>query len=156
MKKTVAVVLVGAVLALFTGTALAGSPEREVETEADLDGAQESPPVVTEMTGEVEIEIEDGELEFDLEVDDNSHDIFAVHVHCGMPGANGPVGVTLFTGSFTDDDGTVAEGTLTAPDAANGCGWADLDDVGAAIASGSAYVNVHTAAFGPGEIRGNL
>jgi hypothetical protein len=41
-------------------------------------------------------------------------------------------------------NGTLAEGTITAPDAGNGCGWADLAAVLAAIGSGATYVNVHT------------
>ena len=134
--------------------------DEEVETEADLDGSQEVPSVATNMTGEVEVEIEDGELEFELEVSSNTNDIFAAHIHCAPPGVNGPVGVTLFTGSFTAASGTVAEGTITAPDAGNGCGWADLSAVAAAIQSGNTYVNVHTTAASggvpSGEIRGNL
>jgi Cu/Zn superoxide dismutase len=132
----------------------------EVEAEADLNGGQEVPPVATNMTGEVEIEIEDNKLEFELEVENNSRDIFAAHIHCGIPGENGPVGVTLFMGSFTDEEGTLAEGVITAPDAGNGCGWEDLDDVAIAIINRATYVNVHTTAesggFPSGEIRGNL
>jgi hypothetical protein len=54
---------------------------------------------------------------------------------------------------------------VTAPDAANACGWTDLVDVVAAVESGNAYVNVHTndgvdppntgpGDFPGGEIRG--
>ena len=129
MKKLYATIVVLVVLLIVPGAA---SASLEVESEADLDGGQEVPAVVTTMTGEVEIEIEYGELEFELEVEDNTHDIFAAHIHCAPPGVNGPVGVTLFVGSFTADEGTVAEGTIAAPDAGNGCGWADLGDVAAA------------------------
>ena len=157
MKKVYTIILLLAALLMFTGTASAGF---EIEAEADLDGSQEVPAAVTNMTGEVEIEIEDGELEFELEVEDNIHDISAAHIHCAAPGVNGSVGVTLFSGSFTDAEGTLAEGTITAPNAGNGCGWADISAVAAAIASGNAYVNVHTTAASggvpSGEIRGNL
>ena len=157
MKRRYSIVFALGALVLFPSGVAASF---DIEAEADLDGSQEVGPVVTDMTGEVEIEIEDGELEFELEVEDNSSDIFAAHIHCAPPGDNGPVGVTLFVGSFTDDEGTVAEGTLSAPDAGNGCGWASLADVAAAIASGNTYVNVHTTAVSggvpSGEIRGNL
>jgi hypothetical protein len=64
-------------------------------------------------------------------------------------------------------DGTLAEGTITAPDAGNGCGWTDLAAVLAAISGGNTTVNVHTndgvppANTGPGdfpggEIRGQI
>ena len=157
MKRRYSIVLALGALVLFPSGVAASF---EFEAEADLDGGQEVPSVETDMTGEIELEIEDGELEFELEVEDNSNDIFAAHIHCAPPGVNGPVGVTLFVGSFTDDEGTVAEGTLSAPDAGNGCGWASLADVAAAIANGSTYVNVHTTAVSggvpSGEIRGNL
>ena len=56
---------------------------------------------------------------------------------------------------------------MTAPDPGNGCGWADLDAVVAALESGNAYVNVHTndgvdpidtgpGDFPGGEIRGQV
>ena len=41
-------------------------------------------------------------------------------------------------------NGTLAEGTITAPDPGNACGWVDLAAVLAAIGSGDTYVNVHT------------
>ena len=156
MKKLHATILALAGLLIVPG---AVSASFEVEAQADLDGSQEVPAVATAMTGEVEVEIEDGELEFELEVEDNSHDIFAAHIHCAPPGVNGPVGVTLLAGSFTAEEGTLAEGTITAPDAGNGCGWADLAAVASAIAGGDTYVNVHTTAASggtpSGEIRGN-
>jgi hypothetical protein len=134
--------------------------DSDVEIAADLDGSQEVPAVVTSMRGEVEVKIEDGQLEFALEVSSNTHDIFAAHIHCASPGINGPVGVTLFTGSFTDASGTLAEGTVMAPEAGNACGWIDIAAVTAAIQSGNTYVNVHTTAASggvpSGEIRGNL
>ena len=159
MKKLFAAFLALAVLLILAGTAFA-DPGSEVESEADLDGSQEVPPVVTAMFGEVEVEIDDGELEFELEVEGNTHDISAAHIHCAPPGSNGPVGVTLFLGSFTAADGTLAEGTIVVPDSGNGCGWADIAAVAAAIQSGNTYVNVHTTTASggtpSGEIRGNL
>jgi hypothetical protein len=96
--------------------------------------------------------------------------VVAAHVHCGAPGVNGPVGVTLFSGGTPGSgrvDGVLAKGAITAPDAGNGCGWATLADVTAAMQSGNAYVNVHTndgiaptntgpGDFPGGEIRGQL
>ena len=157
MKKFYVTVLVMVSLLFVIGGA---SADEEFEAEADLDGGQEVPAVATDMNGEVEVEIEDGELEFELEVEDNSHDIFAAHIHCAPAGANGPVGISLFSGSFTAEEGTVAEGTITSLNPGNGCGWATLSDVAAAIASGNAYVNVHTTSDSggvpSGEIRGQL
>jgi hypothetical protein len=89
--------------------------------------------------------------------------------HCGAVGVNGPVGVTLFSGPGAAGvvNGTLAEGTITAADTGNGCGWTDLASVLAAIQSGDTYVNVHTndgvappntgpGDFPGGEIRGQV
>jgi hypothetical protein len=72
--------------------------------------------------------------------------VFAAHIHCGAKGVSGPVGVTLFMGAPGGGaiSGTLAKGTITAPDAGNSCGWADLAAVVAAMNSGNTYVNVHT------------
>jgi hypothetical protein len=132
----------------------------EQEFEATLTGDQEVPPVETDMLGDVDVEIENNRLEVVLNVRNNMHDIFAAHIHCAPPGENGPVGVTLFMGSFTKESGVLAKGIIKAPDVGNECGWADIDDIVAAMQSGNAYVNVHTTAesggFPSGEIRGNL
>jgi hypothetical protein len=157
MKKLYTAILVIVTLLAFSMTASADS---EVESRARLDGSQEVPPVDTDMRGRIEVELEDGELEFRLEIENNTNDVFAAHLHCNSPGENGPVGVTLFMDSFTDEAGTLAEGTITAPDTDNACDWADIADVAEAIRSGNVYANVHTTAESggvpSGEIRGNL
>jgi hypothetical protein len=64
----------------------------------------------------------------------------AAHIHTGAPGSPGPVVLALCGPCQSPLSGS---GTAT-------------DTVVAAIQSGNAYVNVHTAANGPGEIRGQL
>jgi hypothetical protein len=137
---------------------------------ATLSGGQEVPPRDTQAVGVATFKLrEDGAaLAFKLNVA-NLDNVFAAHIHCGGVGVNGPVGVTLFMGSPAGGavDGTLAEGTITAPDAGNGCGWTDLAAVLAAMASGATYVNVHTndgvappdtgpGDFPGGEIRGQV
>ena len=134
--------------------------DSEVEFEATLAGDQEVPPVETTMRGDAEIEVENSRLEFELRVRNNMNEIFAAHIHCAPPDESGPIGVTLFMGSFTEESGLLAQGNITAPDADNECGWTDIDDIVAAMQSGNAYVNVHTTeesgGVPSGEIRGNL
>ena len=52
--------------------------------------------------------------------------------------------------------GILAQGPLLSTDSGNGCGWASLDDLIDAFMFGEAYVNVHTLANLPGEIRGQV
>jgi hypothetical protein len=150
----------GAVYEIFRVQGGNGGGDDEEEFEATLTGDQEVPPVETNMRGDVDVEVENNRLEVVLTVSSNTNEIFAAHIHCAPPGENGPVGVTLFMGSFTDERGLLARETVRDPDTDNECGWTDLDDIVAAVQSGSAYVNVHTTAESggvpSGEIRGNL
>lgn len=123
MKKFSLSILIVVILLATPTAALADSGP---EFEANLSGSEEVPPVATAMKGSAEFELDDGDLKFKLRVRNNTNDIFAADIHCGAPGANGAVGVTLFSGSFTAPRGLLARGTITAPDsetAAAGPAW---------------------------------
>jgi hypothetical protein len=166
MRRTIVLVLTAALAVLaLAPTAWAG--ENFV---APLSGDQEVPARDTPATGVAKFKLrEDGTvLLFKLNVE-NIDNVAAAHIHCGAVGVNGPVGVTLFTGSPASGafDGTLAEGTITAADPGNLCGWTDLASVLTAIHSGDTYVNVHTndgvappntgpGDFPGGEIRGQI
>ena len=133
------------------------APRVAVNFGAPLSGDQQVPtPVVTDGTGFAAISVNTAETELDfLLLAYDLEDVVAAHIHCAAVGANGPVGVTLFSGGPVAPDGTLASATITAPDAANACGWADMAAVAAALQSGDTYVNVHTFPANPGgEIRG--
>lgn len=103
-------------------------------------------------------------LSFKLNVA-NIRDVTQAHIHCGGPDVNGPVVAFLygFNAAGATVNGTLSEGTITAanviprPDSAV-CpgGIANFDEMIAAMQTGGAYVNVHTIALPPGEIRGHL
>ncbi len=155
MRRTFMLMLAAALVLLLAVPVYGGQNRNFV---APLDGGQENPPVDTDATGVAKFQLsKDGNtLEYKLIVA-NIENVFASHIHCGAVGVNGPVGVTLFSGGPTSANGTLAEGTITAPNPGNGCGWADLDAVLAAMESGGAYVNVHTFPANPGgEIRGQI
>jgi hypothetical protein len=122
-----------------------------------LDGSNEVPSVDTTGAGVfgASSNPEETELRFVL-VTFNLVDIVAAHIHCGAPGVNGPVGVTLFSGGPVTADGTLAQATVTSPDEGNDCGWGSVADVLAALRAGDAYVNVHTNSNPGGEIRGQV
>lgn len=124
---------------------------------AHLSGVEEVPPVDTRARGQAIFKInrEVAELDFKLIVA-NIEDVVAAHIHCAPKGVNGPVGVTLFSGGPVTVNGVLAQGTVTTPDAGNGCDWETIADVETAMRNDSAYVNVHTAANPGGEIRGQI
>ena len=154
----------------FVGAEEAPPGEDANNFTAQLDGNQEVPPRETEATGEASFQLSDEtELEFALTVL-NIQNLVAAHIHCAPAGENGAVGVTLF-GPVAPGGGAVdtfsAGGAITAPDAGNGCEWADVAAVVEAMRSGNAYVNVHTddgddppdtgpGDFPGGEIRGQI
>ena len=83
------------------------------------------------------------------------------HIHIGGVESAGPVVVFLFgfvPGGVTEN-GVLAEGSFTAANLiarpAIGFG-ATMPELVAAMTNGNAYVNVHTVAFPPGEIRGQI
>ena len=150
LRAIVAVLLAASVVLGLAGTGHAD----DLKFETKLTGAHEVPPVATDGEGEAKFVSDGASVAFELKWDDLTSPAFAAHVHCGAAGVNGPVGVTLFA-SPMGSEGEVA-GAFTAPDAGNGCGWDDLADVLGAMATGGAYVNVHTARHRGGEIRGQV
>ena len=163
----------GGLAALLLALAIVGLATASNEQKnfvATLSGDQEVPARDTQATGVAKFKLRaDGTaLLFKVNVE-NIENVFAAHIHCGAVGVNGPVGVTLFMGSPASGpfDGTLAEGTITAADPGNGCGWTDLASILAALRAGTTYVNVHTndgvappntgpGDFPGGEIRGQV
>lgn len=148
------IVLLAVMVAVFAMAPVA-SGQNDTFT-ASLKGSSENPANDSKAAGEAIVKLRDGEFSFKLIVA-NIDNAVAAHIHCGAVGVNGPVGVTLFSGSPTSDSGILAQGDITSPDPGNTCGWETLADVIADIEAGDAYVNVHTfPAFPGGEIRGQL
>ena len=149
MKRPIVIVAMVIAALSLAGTASAN----DLKFTAELTGAQERPtPVQTEGEGEAKFESDGTSVAFELKWKDLSSP--AISGHCGGPEETGPVGVTLFAGVM-GADGEV-QGSFTAPDPGNACGWQDLADVLEAMATGDAYVNVHSTLFPGGEIRGQV
>jgi len=124
------------------------------EFETEMDPRQENPPTDSDGEGEAEFDVRRDRVSFKLEWEDLTSNVVAVHIHCGVVGANGPIGVTLLMETRDPDDRI--RGSFTGPDAGNECGWMTLGDVVGAVIDDNAYVNVHTTTFTSGEIRGQL
>ncbi|NBI51957.1 CHRD domain-containing protein [Photobacterium alginatilyticum] len=109
-----------------------------------LDGSQEVPPVDSEAsgTGYATVNTDTNEVELTV-VTENAEDATAAHVHEGFVGENGDVVIALVQGD--------SPGVWTTPDESI------LDDETLQrLVSGGHYVNVHTPANPPGEIRGQI
>ena len=116
---------------------------QQVQYKAQLNGAQEVPPVQTQGTGAalVNADPKTGAVSWSVTYAGLSGPAAAAHIHCGAgPGANAGVAVSLGTNLNSPIQGT---GMMTAPQMQQ-------------LQAGQCYVNIHTAANKGGEIRGQL
>jgi len=111
------------------------------DVKVTLTGAEETPPVTTTATGSGTIKI-GADKSVSGSVMTKGLQGIAAHIHVGAPGVAGPAIITLTQGP---------EGTWTVPP-----GSKLTDEQFASFKSGSLYVNVHSDAHKPGEIRGQL
>ncbi len=130
---------------------------------AHLTGDAEVPPVETKAQGQAIFQLsKDGdELHYKLIVA-NIENVLMAHIHMAPVGENGGVVAWLYPdgpppllieGRF---QGVLAEGVITAEDLVGALEGEKLTDLVSQMRSGNAYVNVHTLANPPGEIRGQI
>jgi hypothetical protein len=124
-----------AALVIGSGSALA------VDLKVDLTGAQETPPVTTSASGAGTVTIAADKSVSGM-IKTKSIDGTMAHIHVGAPGKSGPPIITL-----TKD----ADGVWKIP-----AGSKLTDEQYANFKAGYLYVNVHSAMYQPGEIRGQI
>lgn len=135
----------------------------EMEFEATLTGNEQVPAVITNTTGEFEIEFNDDQdmAEIELKVRDGI-DVTAAHLHFGKIGTNGPAIVSLFENAGgVDVDGRLARFEVTDANILPAGRTlrhpiTNLRELKRAIEMGKIYVNVHSVAYPAGLIRGQL
>ena len=126
---------------------------------ATLSGDNEVPAVDSDATGTATLELNEDETELTYTVNvAGGEGITQAHIHVGAADANGPIVVFLF--GFLDPgidvDGELASGTLTGDDLINDLEGMPLSALVDELRAGNAYVNVHSEANPPGEIRGQI
>lgn len=130
---------------------------------AHASGREEVPAVETRAQGSATFKLaDDGEsISYRLIVA-NIHNVTQAHIHRAPAGTNGPVVVWLYPSAPPSQlipgrsQGVLAEGTFTAADLRGPLAGQSLSDLAADLRAGNAYVNVHTTARPPGEIRGQI
>lgn len=134
---------------------LYGSPRAQLTPDQEV----QTPPVTSEARGFSILRASTTAIEFLLKVDPLPVTaITAAHIHVGAAGENGPIIFSLYESAFGIPFASPRSGLLTPanlqvrPEA----GISSFADALEAIRAGNAYVNVHTAAFPAGEIRGQL
>jgi len=129
---------------------------------ADLSGRQEAPAIHTAGRGHLTLTMTNSTtFSYELSYSGLSGSATAAHIHFAQPNVNGAVVVDLCAGTKpacpAGNSGTVT-GTFTATDVKPVQGLSPTDFAGflEELRDGFMYANIHTAAFGSGEIRGQI
>jgi len=131
--------------------------------QAKLDSKSEVPPPTLDSgaspSGTATFTLQGATVAYKLSAAGLSGPPTAAHIHLGAAGAAGPVIVPLAVAAGSSPGTATGEGTFDATGVkgkkADGSAMS-LDEVLAAMRSGGAYVNVHTANNKPGEVRGQI
>lgn len=156
-----------AAIGVFSVVGLAHAGKgNELEFKTKLKGDDVAPTSVrTETEGKFKAKFKKGEIEFRLKLRDGFAAMSA-HLHCAPEGQEGPVVARLagFDDAGWDVDGNWVKDTflldrnIEATDTSGNCPNVieTVDDLVAAMEDGNIYVDVHTADFPDGEVRGQV
>lgn len=157
------------IAALLTSQAALADGKAVWTSKSVLSPEQEVPPVESDALGNAIITIEKKYRRADIKVTYTGlEDEFTrMHLHCAPAGANGPVAVGLVDLVAVDLDNsetvTLDAKTLVGsldnsqfPADGGNCGISNLRELADAIDAGEIYWNMHTIAFPPGELRGQV
>lgn len=147
--------------------AIAPAIIEDIKLASRLSSDQEVPPVDSDATGKARYRLKDEgtQLAFHHRLNLDEEKIVAAHLHLGKAGENGPVVAFLFDDSNRDERLTSLKsnhfhsrlkGELTTQDLTGPLKGALLDELVAEILDGNVYINIHTAQYPDGEIRGQL
>ncbi|MEX2373057.1 MAG: CHRD domain-containing protein [Dehalococcoidia bacterium] len=126
-----------------------------LEFDVSLSGDEEVPANDSAATGTFTATLNDAdELEWTLSVPEIDA-ATAAHLHVGAAGVNGPIVVTLFMAEGDPVGSIDVSGTATVAEL-EGPVEGDFEAFRTALESDEIYVNVHTTALPPGEIRAQL
>ncbi|WP_224958966.1 CHRD domain-containing protein [Geomonas subterranea] len=151
MRKWQMSIVVMAVLAALP----AGAEQRIFR--AKLSGQDEVPAVKTPARGDLKMIYTDGEMSYELDVSRITSPT-AAHIHRGTPEQNGPPLVGLFGGpaKMGSFKGILSQGLITNENLIGELEGKTVEDLVRIIDSGEAYVDVPTATYPMGEIRGQI
>lgn len=143
--------------------AAAAAPQMQSQTivlKAQLSGAEEVPGLNTGAHGSATVTVDRaaGTITYEVNVYNLPTGIVASHIHVGAATTAGPVIFNFTVPAVGQSNDFKLSGSLTPGDLVQrpATGINSFEDAIFAIASGNAYVNVHSQANTGGEIRGQL
>lgn len=148
-------------LVLTAAASAAGKENNNYRTH--LSGAEEVIPVDTRARGQAIFKLSDDGLALHYKLNvANIEDVTMAHIHLGPAGENGPAVAWLYPAVPPPvpipgrSSGVLAAGVITAANLVGPLAGQTMADLMEAMDAGVTYVNVHTAAHPPGEIRGQI
>ena len=127
-----------------------------------MTGAEETPARPSRAQGQLNLRLlEDGTLAYSLMVA-NIEDVTQAHIHLAPPGSPGPVVAWLYPSAPPAklipgrSEGVLGEGVIADANVVGPLAGQGVAALIATIQAGNAYANVHTVAYPPGEIRGQV
>ncbi len=129
---------------------------------ATLEGRQEVPVVQTDAGARAEFRLNaNGTLDFRLEATAHIENAQQAHIHLGARGQNGPIVAFLLplnpAGTDFEPGDEITRGTLDDAAVIERPGFdGTVASLVERMRQGRAYANLHTVAFGGGEIRGQI
>jgi hypothetical protein len=164
MKRSVVIGLASAVMLALVGTAMVSADSNRQDMKARLSGFQEVPAISTQGSGSLRLKVNDAGTSISFELSYANLEggaVSAAHIHFAQPGVNGaPIAWLCGGGGKPTCPAAPAKitGTIVATDiidaSAQGIAAGQLGEALRAMRAGVTYVNVHTAGFPSGEIRG--
>jgi hypothetical protein len=155
MKKYAAAAAATLILTGCGGGSSTGGLDAEASYTIALSQASEVPtPKASSAQGIATIIVYPSSIDYQVSAS-SINNVTMAHIHNGAPGVIGTTVVTLYNNVANpiSPSGVFASGTLTDATLPSGVTIASLK---ALIASGNAYVNVHTTLNPTGEIRGQI
>jgi hypothetical protein len=131
-----------------------------------LSGAQEVPEADNSFLGRFGIKFADDLSWADIDLTVFAANVTGAHLHCGVPGTNGPIVVNLLPGGLfgapMDAAGSISKPSITNADilaktpmqCRQPAPINNIASLHSAFLQGRIYVNVHTTAFPGGALRG--
>jgi CHRD domain len=156
--------LAGASIALASGSDNGNGKNGKGNFRASLNGLQETPAVITNGRGKLELSMTSSQITFKLDYSGLSGPPLFAHIHVGQRNVAGAVSVFFCGGGGkpacpSSSSGSVS-GTIVAADVLGppmqGVAAGDLASLEKAIKLGVAYANMHTTQSPAGEIRGQI
>ncbi|MBA3673291.1 MAG: CHRD domain-containing protein [Gemmatimonadaceae bacterium] len=139
----------------MTGSTLITVPTPVATYRAALSGANENPPSGSPASGTATFVLTGTTANYSITSTAFGTTLSGGHIHIGTSTVNGPVIVPV---ALLAQSGTLAAGSINFSQATftNGSASVSGDSLKKLFDTGAAYVNFHTAAFGGGEVRGQI